>query len=168
MCCNLARIFALLSFAALCLSGCTNSGPETVPVYGRVTFEGRDFPRICRIYFRPDETATLTRPAFVTAAPDGSYEVKAFQRSEGLLPATYQIQVTYFDLKPGANPDSQNGWIESRHDAGELVVESGSGGIEHNIVVPKDSSANKKRSEVKKILASLVIGLYIGLVDAAA
>jgi hypothetical protein len=52
------------------------------------------------------------------------------------LPGTYRVDVSYFDLKPGGNPNSEGGWTERKHDAGELVVEAGSSGVEFNIKVP--------------------------------
>ena len=71
-----------------------------------------------------------------TPDPDGSYEVNAFKNSEGLLPGTYNVKVSYFDLKPGADPNSETGYAESAFDAGELVVDLDAGEVEHDIEVP--------------------------------
>lgn len=139
MTCISRTLIALNLAGMLCLAGCSGGGPETVPVYGKVNFIGRDVPDYCKLFFRPTETAGITRPTSATMTPDGSYEVKAFRHSKGLIPGTYQIQVSYFDLKPGASRDAKGAWNEFKHDAGELLVEADSSGIEHNIEVPGKS-----------------------------
>ena len=119
-----------------CLGGCSDGGPATVPVYGTLSFAGREQPKFCRLYFKPIEAETITRPSFTTPEADGSYEVKSFRQSNGLLPGKYKVEVSYFDLKPGANPNVETSYAESVFDAGELVVDADSDGIEHNIEVP--------------------------------
>jgi hypothetical protein len=125
---------ALLALA--CMIGCADRGPRTVPVYGKVTFVGRERPKFCRLYFRPIEAETITRPSTSTPAADGTYEVKSFRDSKGLLPGTYNVEVTFFDLKPGADPNIETNYIESVFDAGELVVDADAGSVEHDIEVP--------------------------------
>ena len=130
----------LFALAALpCVAGCSDSGVKTVPVYGQVAFVGRDFPTICRLYFRPTQTESINRPSSTVTEPVGTYEVKAFRDSKGLVPGTYEVQVSYFDLKPGANPDLETSYVESAHDAGELVVDANADEVEHNIEVPANS-----------------------------
>jgi hypothetical protein len=130
---------ALATLLLVICSGCFESGPKTVPVYGKVTFVGRETPKVCRLFFRPVQSEGLLRPCAAATEPDGTYQVKAFQQSKGLVPGTYRIRVSYFDLKPGANPELDTSWVETRYDAGELVVDADSSGIEHNIEVPKKS-----------------------------
>ena len=117
------------------LAGCS-SGSETIPVYGAVEMAGRELPKVCRLFFVPQATEGGSRPSVVQMKEDGSYSVTAFKGSDGLLPGTYHVEVCYFDLKPGGNPNSEGGWIERRHDAGELVVDADSSGVEFNIKVP--------------------------------
>ena len=121
---------------AVALSGCSNSGLETVPVYGKITLVGRDLPKVCRLFFVPVETKGVVRPSVSEMKQDGSYAVKAFRDADGLLPGTYRVEVSYFDLKPGGNPNSEAGWQERKHDAGELVVPEDADEVEHNIEVP--------------------------------
>jgi hypothetical protein len=122
----------------LLLSGCSESGPKTVPVYGTVTFVGRDAPKTCRLFFKPIKVEGLTRPAAAERSPNGSYAAKAFSTSKGLLPGTYKIEVSYYDLVPGKNADLETSWAETNFNAGELVVDANSKGIERNIEVPKE------------------------------
>ena len=134
------RTSILVGLAAMCcLAGCSRGGPETVPVYGTVNFIGRDVPKYCRLFFQPLQTEGISRPSSATAEADGSYEVKAFRRSAGLVPGTYRVQISYYNLKRGANPEVESNWVESVYDAGELVVDAGSRGVEHNIEVPAES-----------------------------
>ena len=70
-------------------------------------------------------------------SPNGSYAARAFSTSKGLLPGTYKIVVSYYDLVPGKNPELETSWAETSFPAGELVVDANSKGIEHNIEVPK-------------------------------
>jgi hypothetical protein len=125
------------ALALLLLAGCSESGPKTVPVYGTVTFVGRDAPKTCRLFFKPIKVEGLTRPAAAERSSNGSYAARAFSTSKGLLPGTYKIEVSYYDLIPGKNPDLENSWAETSFRAGELVVDANSKGIEHNIEVPK-------------------------------
>ena len=126
--------------ALLLLTGCSESGPKTIPVYGTVTFVGRDAPKTCRLFFKPIKVEGLTRPAAAERSPNGSYAAKAFSTSKGLLPGTYKIEVSYYDLVPGKNPDLETSWAETNFNAGELVVDVNSNGIEHNIEVSGKSS----------------------------
>ena len=133
------RLVALVLSSALVV-GCSGDGIHTVPVYGKVTAAGREMPKVCRLFFNPTSTGVAPlRPSVVQTEPDGSYAVKAFKDSDGLLPGTYRVVVSYFDLKPGGNPNSEGGWVEHKHDAGELVVDADADEIEHNIEVPAKS-----------------------------
>jgi hypothetical protein len=130
---NIAAALAALSL----FPGCSESGPKTVPVYGAVTFVGRDAPKTCRLFFKPIKVEGLNRPAVAERSPNGTYAAKAFSTSKGLLPGTYKIEVSYYDLVPGRNPELETSWAETSFNAGELVVDANSKGIEHNIEVPK-------------------------------
>jgi hypothetical protein len=123
--------------ALLLLAGCSEKGPKTVPVYGTVTFVGRDAPKTCRLFFKPIKVEGLTRPAAAERSSNGSYAAKSFSTSRGLLPGTYKIEVFYYDLVPGKNPELETSWAETNFSAGELVVDANSSGVEKNIEVPK-------------------------------
>jgi len=130
----------LLSFGALVVgaAGCSE-GLETVPVSGKVTIAGRDRPKVCRLFFHPVETKSVTRPTAAETDEEGMYEVRSFKGVEGLVPGTYSVRVSYYDLKPGKDPADDRNWIQSDYDAGELVVDPDSDGVEHNINVPAKS-----------------------------
>jgi len=123
-------------FSLLLIAGCGGDGPETIPVYGNVQIVGRELPKVCRLFFVPQSSEGVSRPSVAEMQEDGSYSVTAFKGSDGLLPGSYRVEVSFFDLKPGGNPNSETGWVERRHDAGELVVDADSSGVEYNVTVP--------------------------------
>lgn len=129
---------------AVTLSGCSE-GIKTVPVYGNVTFAGRNSPKVCDIFFQPLEVEGLSRPSTTKCEPDGSYTVKAFKDSRGLIPGKYRIRVAYYDLKKGADPALEASWRKSSFDAGEVVVDASSSGLEHNIEVSAKTSTSGKK-----------------------
>jgi hypothetical protein len=131
--CSIATAFA----ACLTLGGCSEQGPKTVPVYGTVTFVGRDAPKTCRLFFKPIKVEGLNRPAIAERAANGKYAAKAFSTSKGLIPGTYRIELSYYDLTPGKDPNLETSWAETNFSAGEVVVDAGTSGVEKNIEVPK-------------------------------
>lgn len=132
-------LFLLFGFGLLAAAGCGEKGPKTVPVYGTISFAGREPPKTCQVYFTPIKTEGLIRPTIAERQSNGSYQAKSFSTSRGILPGTYRVLVTYYQLKPGKDPNREANWDELKHEAGELVVAPDSGGIEHNIEVPKKS-----------------------------
>jgi hypothetical protein len=133
------RLSLLAGITLLLIAGCSDGGLHTVPVYGQVTIAGRGFPKVCRIFFLPVTSEGPKRPSMAETTEDGKYAVKSFKDSEGLLPGSYKVNLTYYDLKPGADPALDGSWIIQDYDAGELAVDADSDGIEHNITVPAKS-----------------------------
>jgi len=128
--------YTILVAALFCvLAGCGEGPIKTVPVTGSVSFSDRQPPTRCELVFQPIKVEGPLRPSFTEAQPDGSYQVKAFKSSRGLIPGTYRVQVVCKDLKPGANIALESSWTTTNYDGGEVNVEAKSGGIEHNIEV---------------------------------
>jgi len=128
--------YNILVAALLCVfAGCGEGPIKTVPVSGSVTFADRQPPTQCEIIFQPIKVDGPLRPSFTQVQPDGTYQVKAFKSSRGLIPGTYRIQVLCKDLKPGANVALDSSWVITNHDGGEVNVDAKSGGVEHNIEV---------------------------------
>ena len=123
----------VLLFLAALLCGCSRS--PVVPVTGEVTFANRDVPEVCRLTFVPKNTTGAIRASGGELQDDGSYKLAPFKGVEGLLPGTYAVRVSYFDLKKNGNPDREADWKEYTFEGDELVVEEGSRGITHDIEV---------------------------------
>jgi len=120
-------------------AGCSEA-LETVPVYGTVTIEGRERPKVCRLFFHPVQVSGgPTRPSVAQLDERGSYTARAFKDSDGLIPGTYRVNVTYYDLRPGGDPSFETSWIQHNYNAGDLVVDRQAGEVEHNIRVPRKS-----------------------------
>lgn len=122
---------------AVGLGGCGGSG--VVPVRGNIVFQSRDLPQVCRLTFVPADGSAegeTLRPNGATMEPDGAYRMTPYQGVEGLMPGRYTVRVSYFDLRPGGNPDREGDWKEFSHVADELVVEPGSRAVEHDVMVP--------------------------------
>jgi hypothetical protein len=131
--------WSAIAMSLLVIAGCGEKGPSTIPVYGKITFTGRELPPVVSAFFKPIKVDGLKRPATTDMEKDGSYKVKAFASSRGLIPGTYRIEIVYSDLKPGKDPNMESSWIVNKFDAGEVQVDAGSSGVEHNIEVPKKS-----------------------------
>ena len=129
-------LIAVCIAATLLVGGCNDSA--VVPVTGKVIFHSRERPEHCRLTFVPVEGSTdgPIRPNGATMQADGTYQMAPYQGVEGLLPGRYIVRVSYYDLKPGGNPDREADWIEYTHEGSELVVEPGAGSVEHDVEVP--------------------------------
>ena len=124
---------------ALVVTCCGCSGSGVVPVTGKVVFGNREIPAVCRLTFVPVEDGSTEggiRPNGATMQADGTYRMTPYQGVEGLVPGRYTVRVSYFDLKPGGDPQRENDWIEHKFEADELVIEAGSRAVEYDVQVP--------------------------------
>jgi hypothetical protein len=126
-----------LAIAALIGVGGCSEGLKTIPVYGTVTFVDRPAPPTCDLIFQPLKVDGPLRPSFADREANGSYRVKAFKNSKGLIPGTYHVQLVFHDLKPGADPKLETSWKLTNYDGGDVQVDANSSGIEYNIEVRK-------------------------------
>ena len=136
-CCLAVTIFGLF-FSV----GCSEGPIKTVPVYGKITFADRNAPERADLVYQPLKVDGPLRPSFSVMEPDGSYRMKAFERSKGLIPGKYRIIVTLHDAKPGGNLQLESGWKTTTFDAGEVDVPAVAAGLEHDIEVT--SNGGKK------------------------
>lgn len=77
--------------AALCASawlGCGPTRPETAPVAGRVTFQGKPVAE-GMITFLPEHG----RPAIGAIGPDGGYRLTTFETGDGAPPGKYTVTI---------------------------------------------------------------------------
>jgi hypothetical protein len=98
----------LLTTISLCLTaGCGQNTPKIVPVRGKVTLEGGEWPKSGQIFFSATKSAEglPTKPGYAIFGKDGSFVVKTGDY-EGLIPGEYHISVYCFEkpsseTKPG-------------------------------------------------------------------
>jgi hypothetical protein len=70
------------------LAGCGPSRPTTVPVSGRVTWQGKPVVE-GRITFYP----TAGRPATAAIGPDGVYHLRTFEANDGAVPGKHCVTI---------------------------------------------------------------------------
>jgi hypothetical protein len=139
---SIARLgCALIALAVLEVGvlGCnTGSDKPLVPVRGRVTYGGGDWPMPGTIIFTPIESLgpTPARPGSARFGPDGKFIVGSYKPEDGLMPGRYVVTVSCFD--PGLQiPQSEAEYVPKDFDADELIIKAGQDPVELNFDVPK-------------------------------
>ena len=89
---------ALLAASA----GCRDSGPQTVPVHGQITYGGGDWPAEGVLYFTPAEPAPgfPAKPGRASFDVQGRFSVTSFRDGDGLLPGEYRVNVECWKFRP--------------------------------------------------------------------
>ncbi len=87
LCVSLLVCFSLVS-------GCGESLPKTVPVRGRVTWQGKPLP-MGTVTFQPAESGPggPLRPAVATIESDGTYQLSTFRTHDGASPGEYTVAI---------------------------------------------------------------------------
>ena len=90
---------ALLS--CFLLGGCGESLPPTVPVHGKMTWQGKPLGEE-RVSFQPAKIAEglPKRPAVGNLNPDGTYRLGTFCTDDGAVPGEYHVLVHSYSSKP--------------------------------------------------------------------
>ncbi len=133
--------------------GCGRSLPDTVPVSGRVTWNGEPV-RAGTIAFMPADTETdsLHRVALGRIEADGSYRLSTFGTNDGALPGDYHVAVSdqgdfAAEVRPGARSSPQ-GNVPARyavpHTSGlNANVPAGSRRLVIDFHLPAGQTANR-------------------------
>lgn len=95
-----ARLAAVVAIALV--AGCGGSGVSTVPVEGRITFNGQPPPTSGKITFAPLETFNNLprRPGTAEFDADGAFTVTTFEEGDGLIPGRYQANILCWREQP--------------------------------------------------------------------
>jgi hypothetical protein len=127
--------------AALAAAGCGGADKPLVPVEGRVTYAGGEWPMAGYITFTPLESpgATPARPGSGRFLPDGKFVVGSYKPGDGLMPGRYTISVSCFDLNT-TKPRDEAEFVPKDFRPEELVIEKGQEAVELNFDVPKKKS----------------------------
>ncbi len=95
------RILSIVACsAALCLSGCGESGPPLGKVTGTVTLDGKPMPKIMVVFVPKDGGQTST----ATTKSDGTYELLGAS-SKGALIGLHKVSLTTVREAEAAGPD---------------------------------------------------------------
>lgn len=105
---NWKIILTEVFFVALGLStcGCGSGRPETAPVHGQVTYQGKPVVE-GTIIFYPQKG----RPATASLAPDGTYRLTTFKPNDGATLGCYRVtiearRITPTIVPPDGDPES--------------------------------------------------------------
>lgn len=127
----------MLLVGLIATAGCGSHEVTTVPVEGRITLAGGDWPATGLITFAPKEPAAgyPRRAGQAIFQPNGSFRATTFSTGDGLIPGTYSVNIrcvssTTQDISKGVNH------VPAKYQRGE------SSGFE--VVVPADDSETIK------------------------
>lgn len=100
----------LLLLLSACL-GCSD-GITTIPVSGRITLDGGEWPRQGILYFACKQPAEgfPRRTGVADFGPDGSFTVTSFDKGDGLVPGEYVVNIECWEVPPsmGAGPPAKS------------------------------------------------------------
>ncbi len=87
-----SRGWHVLLFGIACLTGCGDSNPPVVEVYGTVTYAGQPL-RHGKLTFTPVQSGKAIRPAVGIIGEDGTYRMAAFPQRTGAQAGEYRVSV---------------------------------------------------------------------------
>jgi len=130
----------VLSAVILLVAGCGESGPTTIPVYGKVTFDGAACPAAGVIIFAPIETpeGVPKRPATAKFGKDGKFETRSYQPGDGLLPGRYRVRIECLSGLPPPRPGGieEVSYIAAGYKPEDLTISADSNAVEVNYDLP--------------------------------
>jgi hypothetical protein len=133
-----SAVVAIALFAIL-LAGCGKQY-GTVPVRGKVTYNGGPMPARGVVYFTPLEAfgGHPMRPATGDFEADGSYTAFSFANAEGLFPGVYEAHLHCWKVPPTMDGPRAISHLPAKYGKPDasgltLTVEEGSSGKEFNI-----------------------------------
>ncbi len=131
-------VLSAVGVLVLLVTGCGPSRPETVPVSGMVTVDGKAPPGPGLIYFITREAAEGfdRRPATAEFDATGHYTAKTFVPGDGLMPGRYGVSVECWEVAPNMDGRPMKSYIAPRYGSPatsgleEIAIEPGSSGRE--------------------------------------
>ncbi len=112
----------------LAVAGCGSDRPTTIPVSGRVTFDGADPLAAGTLYFTIDTPAEgfPRRPTLAKFDEGGRFRVTTWDRNDGLMPGRYKITVECWEVPPELGGAEGKSFVPSKYQAAtttDFVVE---------------------------------------------
>ncbi len=122
------------------LSGCCGSSdrPPTVPVSGKITFDGGPCPKAGAIAFSPIEVADgmPRRPGSGNFDTDGVFEVTSWEKGDGLVPGRYTMRIACWKRPPLGDGNPPISYVARDYRPPEVEVPLKGGPIVLDLDVP--------------------------------
>jgi hypothetical protein len=137
---------AMIVVVLASLAGCGKHTVPTVPVTGRITYAGGQWPKPGILYFTPSEAFDdlPCRPGTASFGADGKFRATAFANRDGLIPGSYRLHVECWEYPPSMDPKAPaaKSYIPSTFQATsqngfEVRVDPDKDGVELDLDVPK-------------------------------
>lgn len=101
----------------LIASGCGNQLPKTVPVSGRLLFDGQPPPARGTIYFLPQAAAEgfPMRPGMADFDESGKFVATTFKPGDGLMPGKYAMHVECWQTPPNMEGKPAKSFVPKKY-----------------------------------------------------
>ena len=135
-----ATVYLVTALVLVC-TGCGADGMSTVPVNGKITFNGGPCPAEGTIAFSPVsvEEGLPRRPGTAEFKQDGEFHATSFRPGDGLLPGTYRVLISCWTGEPSNNDPSSYerlNCVPRDYKPEEIIVERSAEDVEIVINVP--------------------------------
>ena len=122
--------FALAQFLFVVLAGCGGPDyPTTVPISGRVTLDGENWPTEGEIYFLPlDPAGDFPRRAATSKfSASGHFDSPtSWQEGDGIVPGKYKVYVMCWKVRPTSTGPPPVSYVAEKYQSGatsDLIVD---------------------------------------------
>ncbi len=101
--------------------GCGSDVPQTVPVTGRVTFDGHAPPGAGTVYFVPQEAAAgfPMRPGTGDFDQEGYFTTKTFDPGDGLMPGKYTMLIECWQVPPNMEGKPSKTFVPAKYQSAQ-------------------------------------------------
>ncbi len=111
----------LLAMASLLPIGCEKGGIKTVPVRGRLTYAGGEWPKGGMLTFASVEPAPgmTQHPGTAEFGTDGRFAASTFGDGDGLVPGKYVVNIECWEVPPSPdNPVAAKSYLPTKYQSG--------------------------------------------------
>lgn len=130
----LASRFAGVALLISCIGCNASDRPKTIPVAGKITFDGNppQFPG--GIFFAPLEVEEgyPRRGGRALFDVDGSFQATSFDDGDGLVPGTYRVRIESWKVPPSMGKPGVS-YVPKGFEPNDLIVSSKEKAIEYNV-----------------------------------
>lgn len=129
------RLWIGIPFALAAIGcGASSSAPKTVPVVGKITYNGGQWPKTAKVAFVMEQPAegSPMQSGSAELKPDGTFKASTFDEGDGLVPGKYYVNIEAWETEPALSNGPPQSIVPAKYRQGKQS------GFEVN--VPKDAS----------------------------